>query len=166
MECIYVKNLGEAEDKIVEFVDGTLIYEESTQKFYVLQEGVFKPCLPPEANISMTAYELNKQIITQLPNINNEDMVRGLEEINEFIDEMKNVYYMLLCKELSYYTVFVHTGLSGERLCDVVVECAGNVGCVKSIERNEHGAIEIWVSKNEDSYAMYFFPYDGGIVTC
>lgn len=166
MDCIYVKNLGEAEDKIVELAENTLIYDESEQKFYMLQDGIFKPCVHPETNISMTAYELNKQIITQLPNINNEDMVRGLEEINEFIDEMKNVYYMLLCKELSYYTVFVHTGLSGERLCDVVVECAGNVGCVKSIERNKHGAIEIWVSKNEDSYAMYFFPYDGGIVTC
>ena len=41
----------------------------------------------------------------------------------------------------------------------------GNI--IKSIEKTEDGcAIEIWFTKDEETYVMYFFDYAGGVIHC
>ena len=60
----------------------------------------------------MSLYDLNKNIISQLPSLGEEDIERIKNEINTFDDDNKNLHYMLLCNELHYYTILigVHIG--------------------------------------------------------
>ena len=73
--------------------------------------------------------------------------------INEFSDKNKGKYYMLLCKEISYYTVFEKDFLEYDCLSlgHGVIECLDNVGTIHGIDDNGEG--EIWV-KTEEVYCM------------
>ena len=117
------------------------------------------------STVELTAYNINKQIIGQLPNMNLAELTEKKKIIRDFKVSCNNVYYMLLCRELNYYTVFVSRATALERMEDVVIECAQVHGSVKAIEEVD-GAIEIWVSNEKDTYALYFFPYDQGVEKC
>ena len=81
-------------------------------------------------------YEMNKSLIVQLPDISKKDLEAGKKKINQLASNGK--YFMLLCNELKYYTVF-------DTLDD---------------------AIEIWIQKDDEAYVMYFFNYDEGVEIC
>ena len=79
--------------------------------------------------------------------------------------------YMLLCRELNYYTVFQRqfNAATHENFGDVVIECLENLGDIKSIELTEtKDAIEAWiVDPNEhEAYVVYLFNYDQGVIIC
>ena len=119
---------------------------------------------------SMSAYEMNKQIIRQLPNLSNKDLNEKTKLIRKFISETENKYYMLLCRELNYYTILVdepEKAFPTDYFGDVLLECL----CywdIKAIDLAEHGGIEIWISvkDTDEIYTMYFFPYDNGVILC
>lgn len=121
------------------------------------------------SEITMTTYDMNKQLIHQLPDLNREELALKREMISAFCDEVDNVFYMLLCKDTNYYTLFHRTKEAGlDHIADIVTECAETQGAIKSIERAD-GAIEIWVDNpyfEDSTYVMYFFPYDGGVEAC
>lgn len=117
------------------------------------------------STVELTAYDINKQIIGQLPTLNDEEMIEKKKMIRDFKVQMNNVYYMLLCRELNYYTILVSRATASETMEDVVIECAQVHGEIKAIESVD-GAIEIWVSSPFDTHAMYFFPYDRGVEKC
>lgn len=78
---------------------------------------------------------------------------------------------MLLCKELSYYTifqktedVFTHFSTFGE----AVLTCAQDIGNIISVDYMENtNTIEIWVrtKDNEDNVCMVLFDCKDFIVT-
>ena len=114
-------------------------------------------------------YDINKQIISQLPVMSDEAIADALVELRRFIDETNNKFYMLLCRDIHYYTLFMRDlKLADETIEDVLLECAHTLGDIKAIDRVD-GAIEIWVENEffeNGPYAMYFFPYDGGVEVC
>lgn len=116
--------------------------------------------------LNMSLYNLNQSIIAQMHNII--DFTDSIMLINEFNETVKNKYYMLYAKDISYFTVF-HMEKYGEfiNLGDAVVECLNSIGKVKSIDYTANkDAIEIWIQQQEDEpICAYFFPYDTGIVT-
>ena len=122
--------------------------------------------------ITMTAYDMNKQLIHQLSELDRDTIHQKKAMITNFCNEKQNGYYMLLCRDTNYYTVIhrISADASLDTIADVVTECAETQGAIKSIEITEDGgAIEIWVDNIyfEDSvYVMYFFPYDGGVEVC
>jgi hypothetical protein len=74
---------------------------------------------------------------------------------------------MLLCKEMSYYTVFEKDFLEYDCLSlgHGVIECLDNVGTIHGIDDNGEGALEIWVkTSDEEVYCMLLFNYDVGVV--
>lgn len=122
-----------------------------------------------ETTIGMNMYDINKQIISQLPVMSDEAIAEALVELRRFVDETKNKFYMLLCRDINYYTLFMRDlKLADETIEDVLLECAHTLGDIKAIERTD-GAIEIWIENEffeNGPYAMYFFPYDGGVEVC
>lgn len=124
----------------------------------------------PTGEVTMTAYDMNKQLIHQLPELDLDTIHQKKEMIYNFCNVTANHYYMLLCRDTNYYTLMHRIGgdASLDTIADVVTECAETQGTIKSIERTEDGcAIEIWVDNAEDDvYVMYFFPYDGGVEVC
>lgn len=113
----------------------------------------------------MNLYSLNKQLVVQLPDIENFD--EAITLLNNFSRENNNKHYMLLGKEISYYTVLVRTlGLS-ETMGEAVIDCLKNIGDeIKSIQKtDDEDAIECWVIPKDrnDPVVLYFFPYDYGV---
>lgn len=134
------------------------------------------------SEIQMTAYDINKQVIGQLPSLTDEELEDKKSVIASFVNDTNNEYYMLLCREMNYFTlchrvpdmnpspadnVRQYSEWPNELITieDLVIECAKVLGEIKSIDQVD-GAIEIWVTSPFDTSAMYFFPYDGGVEAC
>lgn len=121
------------------------------------------------SEVKMTAYDINKQVISQLSDLINEEIENGKNKIRICAETQNNTFYMLLCRDLNYYTVLMHdpeNAAPNDTIENVVIECAQSLGVIKSIEQIEAGVIEIWVTNKEDTYVMYFFGYDKGVEKC
>ena len=113
-------------------------------------------------------YDLNKQVILQLPDLTPEEIMQGLDLIDDFVKETNATYYMLLNHDVHYYTVFVRNG-QGDRLPQTLLECLTVFESpYKCIDYTAEGdAIEIWLDTDWHGSLMFLlFPYDGGIVPC
>lgn len=124
---------------------------------------------PLNGNLNMNLYDLNKAAVTQLPNYSEADKQAAKELINAY-DDFSTIthYYMLLCRELNYYTVFQRQFTGLENFGDVVIECLENLGNIKSIEVTEDKtAIEAWiVNGDNEAHVVYLFNYDQGVIIC
>ena len=134
---------------------------------YVYNNGEYYPIEDQKIDTGMSLYELNKQGYAQLLPYDETQIQDAIAWINEFSDKNKGKYYMLLCKEISYYTVFEKDFLEYDCLSlgHGVIECLDNVGTIHGIDDNGEGALEIWVkTSDEEVYCMLLFNYDVGIV--
>ena len=113
------------------------------------------------SGIDLSLYDMNKQIIAQLPDLTDWDRVETL--LNDFYNLHHNTYYMMYGKEISYFTLFkVNEPLM---FGDTVADCIPNVGTVKAVDMTEaNDAVEIWVMNNDEPTCLYLFPYDMGLV--
>lgn len=135
--------------------------------FYVYKDGEYYPIKDQKIDTGMSLYELNKQGYAQLLPYDETQIQDAITWINEFSDKNKGKYYMLLCKEISYYTVFEKDFLEYDCLSlgHGVIECLDNVGTIHGIDDNGEGALEIWVkTSDEEVYCMLLFNYDVGVV--
>ncbi len=113
-------------------------------------------------------YDMNKQIIQQLPNATEEDIMFSKDLVQTFIESRQNKYFMLLCNDRNYYTLFHINDQSDEPLSEILFnECIPNFANLKCVnETEDKGAIEIWTEADGEIYVMYFFPYDEGVIEC
>ena len=158
------------------FQEGEVVYVTDTEKFMVYKDAEWIPLeaqkVKTEGNsqgIQMTAYELNKQLISQMPIPT--DLTNFDEIITEFKREAKSSDFMLLCKERSYYTVFRKTDDSFSHFIEfgeAVLTCASDLGDVITVDKmDETNTVEIWV-KNKDTQevdCMVLFESNDFIVT-
>jgi hypothetical protein len=73
----------------------------------------------------------------------------------------------MICKELSYYTMFITDDKSNEDMADVVIECLNALGILVSVEYSELKVIEAWIRDDEGNAVIVFMtPYDQGVVKC
>lgn len=111
----------------------------------------------------MDLYSLNKELVNNLPDMS--DFTASIELINSFSRKKSNKHYMLLGKDISYYTVLERTLGLTETMGEAVIDCLKNIGnSIKNIEEVEDG-IECWVipTDAERPVVLYFFPYDYGV---
>lgn len=120
------------------------------------------------ANLTLNSYELNKQIIGQLETLGKDELAEKRELIANFKRECNAQFYMLLCRDINYFTVFqVVEKDADDILQDAVIECAKVIGQIKAIDLTEgKDAIELWMTYEEETYVAYFFPYDSGVIAC
>jgi hypothetical protein len=122
--------------------------------------------------VTMSLYDLNKNIISQLPPLEEKDIERIKNEINTFDDDNKNLHYMLLCNELHYYTILtgVHIGAAefsslGSAIIGLINEMGNEIIAADAFE----GRYEIWLrnkdSSEEEPHVYLLSPYDLGVVT-
>lgn len=131
-------------------------------KIMVWHENAWNEIKMEGGGINMGLYDMNKQIISQMPIL--EDFEKAMDDIWTLYETYHNKYFMLYGKEISYFTVFkiVEPWLLGEE----VLDCCLNVGLVKAMDLTEAGdAVEIWVQPQDgEPTCLYLFPYDSGIV--
>jgi hypothetical protein len=153
---------------ITEPQEGDFGYVPELNKSYKYTNGQWEE-FAFNSNIQLSMYDVNKQIVQQLPSISSDNLEKAKNTIKTFVDSTNGKYYMLLCKDISYFTVFNIVATANTDITNELLECAMEVGVIKSIEITEDKqALEIWVSDNEtnNSYAMYFFNYTQGVVDC
>jgi hypothetical protein len=107
----------------------------------------------------------------QLPDMTEEQVFDKETIIKGYINNQKAIYYMLLCNDLRYYTVFQSIKTDNPCLYPVWTEAIACIqefaDSIKSIELTEDkSAIEIWIQQNNNIYAMYLFNYDSGVIIC
>ena len=97
-----------------------------------------------------------------------EEIKKAEERINDWRKDNKySKFFMLLCRDLNYYTIFSTTQyLNQERvsLGKGVIECLNNIGHIYNIDDTEEESIEIWAKVDGDFVVLYLFPYDNGVV--
>ena len=118
----------------------------------------------------LSLYELNKNIIANLPlKTTIDEMTEMRQTIDDFCETLATTNFMLLCRDISYFTVFQKQKIRPEfgTLGCAVLECAQDVGKIICTDLTEaHDAIEIWVrTENNDNLCMYLFDCDKMIVT-
>ena len=114
----------------------------------------------------LTLYDINKMLIKDATPLDASERLNLNKAIWNLTQRECNEFYMLLCNDVNYYTVFnVAKNGNYDNLEDVVMECAEDLGSIVAYSEAE-GAIEIWVKINEEAVVMYFFPYDRGVVKC
>ena len=121
------------------------------------------------SGVDMSLYDINKQIVMQQQAVSEEDIVKILYEFSEKNEDVK--YFMLLCKDISYYTVF-HKAVTYEPdepdLYNGVIACLEYVGKIHDIEYDkEENGVAIWIIPHDSNEVMvsYLFPYDTGVCT-
>ena len=112
-------------------------------------------------------YELNKNVMSSVPALTNEELVKKKDEIAKyFISE--HTYYMLLCNERKDYTVFRLTSVvSHPTAANEVIECLKERGEITAIDYMENtSAYECWIRRSGLSYMYALFPYDAAVIEC
>lgn len=130
-------------------------------KFLIWKDNGWHEIKAEGSGIEMGLYDMNKQIIAQLPDLTNWD--EKIQLVGDFHADWNNNFYMLYGKEISYFTVFKVN--DKEFFGSTVLECVNNIGPVKAFDLTEAAdAIEIWVMYNDEPTCLYLFPYDMGLV--
>lgn len=133
-------------------------------KLKIFQGGEWKDLNVEGSNLELGLYDLNKQIISQLPSLTDEELDKKIDVIDDSYIKCVNDFYMLYGKEISYFTLFkVNEPIY---FAKTVLDCLNEIGEIKAIDPTGDGfAIEIWVQPtNEEPTCLYLFPYDNGLV--
>lgn len=124
-------------------------------------------------------YDINCALIAQMPELTTEEIetVKSnviLPFVNNQCIEKHNHYFMLLCKELSYYTVFaLRDIIDYPHIENEIINCLADLGnLVDSTFDNKENpkeatAVENWIKdKDGKAHCVYLFPYDKGVIEC
>lgn len=135
------------------------------------EAGIIEEAMIDESgNLGMSLYDVNKNFMADQPSLSQDELTASLKVIEDYVfDTYKNsTYFMLLCKELSYYTVFVRDSESSTNiLTDEVLNCLQWIAKdILSIELNTtNNTPEIWIrTPEEEVVCMYLFNYDDGVI--
>jgi hypothetical protein len=143
-------------------VEGEVI-QTPEGEYLMWHDGAWNKFKMDGSGIEVGLYDMNKQIISQLPPLSDRGFEKAIKDITFLHTAYQNEYYMLYGKEISYFSLFKI--IESERLAEAIFECCVNVGTVKAIDLTENqDAIEIWVENEDGPTCLYFFPYDNGLV--
>ena len=141
--------------------EGEIMQNAVDGKFYIWHDDNWALINVDNSGINMGLYDMNKQIISQLPELT--DLEDKYCTINNLHAKFNNFYYMMYGKEISYFTLFKI--IKPQYFGSEVIDCLKNVGIIKAIDfTEEQDAIEIWVENENGPTCLYLFPYDNGIV--
>lgn len=119
----------------------------------------------------MSLYECNRMLMAKQPDLTIKDIESKVPYLEKWFEDHPDRYFMLLCNELNYFTVFhqcTTTFGSFTKLAKEVLDLAiGSIGNIKAIETDTNGMIAIWgwqQEKDESPHCFYLFPYGQGVV--
>ena len=131
-------------------------------KYMIWHDGNWNEIKMEDSGINIGLYDMNKQIIAQLPVLN--DFTKAIADVRDLHGKYWNEYYMMYGKEISNFTLYKKCGTN--EFGQDVIDCCANIGAIKAMDMTEAAdAIEIWVQPdNGEPTCLYLFPYDNGVV--
>ena len=120
------------------------------------------------ANVEFSNYDMHKQLYAQLKAPSEKILHERYVSIGAWFstDPMCD-YYMLMCKENSYYTVLHFKNMNYDKGMNEVQELLESRGKVIDITYSqENDAYECWLKeKDTNEVSMYYlFKYDWGVI--
>lgn len=149
--------------------ENDLGYCKETSQICRYEDSCWKPIKNlANSELKLTNYEINRQIIDQMPDLTDEEIAATDKKLYIYLNKQMNKYYMLLCKDISYYTVFCLDETAPNRIFDELITCCEGLGKIKGIElTDQDDALEIWIKiRDKAPVVMYFFSYDAGVIEC
>lgn len=123
------------------------------------------------ADIGITDYNIQKQMYMRVKPITPEQMKEQIVSIGAWFSTNPGCnYYMLMCKELSDYTVIHFNNMNYDEGSKQVQKLAESRGEVLDILYNHaHNAYEIYVKKENavgelEPFMYYLFEYNWGVI--
>ena len=136
-----------------------LFFTKDTQKTWIYQNDQWN--MVSNNYDQATLYQFNKTAMTSFPAL--QDLSSAEKLINDYTLKFEENIYMLLCKDISYYTIFRQEDLIATEfstLGDAVLTCVKeDLGEILSVELTEdESGIEIWFkNKDQEAFCMYLF---------
>ena len=122
----------------------------------------------------MTLYELNQAGYAAMPKMAKSKVEASKRDIEFWLADVStnyeggNIYFILLNNDLHYYTLFNWREDQGGTIYDLATEIFSiikDLGTLKSIELNDNGAWEFWItSPDATTNAYYLFDYTRGVI--
>jgi len=138
---------------------------EDEQKVYQYMDGEWQE-YKSDQNLGVTLYEINQMAVQQLEALDDEQITTAKTYIRDLTYKFDSQYFMLLCRDLNYYTIFILDKDSEPKFEDEVVECLKVLGEIKSIEIYDE-LIECWITDAENTaHVAYLFDYSQGVIKC
>lgn len=112
-----------------------------------------------------TLYELNKQVMAQLPPQSAATMAHNWNVIGDWFGKDENRWFMLMCKERSDFT-FIHiVDNQFVKAIQELKELLEERGQILAIQY-QHGddAFQIWLKKDDEAFMYMLFGADWMIV--
>lgn len=175
MELISLQNKEELYS-VSEVEEGQVVYLRDSEEYFLYQKGAWFPVQAEVTSegLQLNLYELNRNIISQLPDFGDTQWEGAQQVFNTWMDGKTCKYFMLYGREINYFTIFKKNELTTQKaefetIFGAVRDCLEAVGPVKSISINEiddgSSSIEIWIKYEDLVTCMYLFEYEEGIVT-
>ena len=147
-------------------MDKEIFMEQDEYQEYLKNKNQKKDESEPVAQVSL--YQLNQDIMSNQPALSGDGVRKGQLEFFDWISKQpdNSKFYMLLCHELNYYTVFhINDTATKEDFWNELYDIAKELGTLKAMEIDS-GCFSIWVDWPQDniSHLFYLFPYDRGVV--
>lgn len=132
----------------------------------VLENGEKEDAKDRLAEVSL--YELNQQLIAQMPQYDEKKWTDAKLIIADWYKNHKDSYYMLLCNQCNYYTLFDMTreNAIGADLAYEIQDTIRYVGPVHDISVDTNDMIAVWAKwrDTDNIHCFYLFPYSQGVV--
>lgn len=159
--------------------DGEQIFCEADGKVYLWNYDAWYVC-KNEGELNLSLYELNKQIISQMPALTSVKVDNIIRKLASKINNDQG-FYMLLFNDINYYTLFAAKSILNnkhniinkldfvssfsEGLYDCLYSIAEEIYAIDEKE-SEIGIFEIWIKpkSSEEVICGYLFPYYEGIL--
>ena len=150
--------------------DGELVILDDTHQVYQFKDNKWIEKDMNEESKKLTLYGLNKLIVAQMPSLTTKELGEKKKLITDFVTEIQGKYYLLLSKELNYYTLFAIQPSTKAKICDELIQCLFSFGRIKSIDlvhQDNDSALECWVcDRNNNASVFYFFDWTEGTIEC
>lgn len=149
--------------------ENEIAWIEDIKEYRIWHDGQWVVLNPETSGVGLSLYEVNKQVIAQMPTLSGTDLEEARLTLSHYVNGLDHSddYYMLLCYDLRYFTMFARDQKYEENIVDAIMDCLSYVGEIKSVEESEDGqAVEIWIVSEGEAYVMYFFDYGRGVVLC
>lgn len=140
-----------------------IVEEENGVYQYVNNE--WNPVKVSGDGLKMTLADLNQSIMASLPPLDERALAKGKKKIVKFINNFYDKYYAFISFEHHYITLFhAKDDTSIAEMANEIFDVIQNVGEVKDISNNGHGAIEVWITDGDRTNCFLLFPYTHGVV--
>lgn len=147
-------------------VEGDIVICEDTKKSFIFHENEWTP-YTTSGGLKMSLYDINQSIISQLPAYTEKQIMSLGADLFNFAQTFpQNKYFMFLCNDLHYYTIFTKDIENKEfdNLGQAIITIIREMDKQIVSADNFKDRYEIWLKDEESTNVFILFPYDEGVV--